>query len=357
MTDQSLAPEQPEGGSQPDSTDNQSEIKVGEAATVAALPDIPIALESFNLTKRYPRRSENALTDLSIKVPEGHVFGLIGANGAGKTTFLKICATLLSPTSGDVQVLGKSIRRQPDEVRKLIGYVPDEFGLYDDMQVGEYLDFFAACYGLRGKKRTRLVNELLQLVDLSDKKNEMLKGISRGMKQRLCLAHALVHDPKVLLLDEPASGIDPRARFEMRELLRELSRMGKTIILSSHVLIDLEDICQSIAIIQRGKLVTTGSTEQIANSFGGAALRTVTVRVLTKLDLMRAEEAALEFMQTVKESIIIDEEGRRLEVDIEGDEACCADFLSYLNRSGVHVAHFGQKTARLEEFFLREEVI
>jgi ABC-2 type transport system ATP-binding protein len=322
-----------------------------------APPEIIWALEALNVSKRYPHRSENALTDLSLKVPEGQIYGLIGANGAGKTTFLKICSTLLPPTAGDVKIMGNSISKKPDAVRRLLGYVPDDFGLYEDMQVGEYLEFFAACYGLRGKKRTRLVNELLQLVDLAARKKDSLKGMSRGMKQRLCLAHALVHDPKILLLDEPASGIDPRARFELRELLRELSRMGKTIVVSSHILADLEDMCHSIAIIQRGKLVASGTTEEVTNSFGGAALRTVSIRVLTRLDLIRAEEAALDFMQVVKESIMVDEGGRRLELDIEGDEASCADFLAYLNNAGVHIAHFGQKSARLEEYFLGEEAI
>jgi ABC-2 type transport system ATP-binding protein len=335
----------------------QPEENQEQTPPAAVAGEVRYALESLSLNKRYPHRTENALTDLNLQIPEGQVYGLIGANGAGKTTFLKICATLLAPTSGDVKIMGVSIKREPDKVRRLIGYVPDEFGLYAEMQVGEYLEFFASCYGLHGKKRTRLVNELLQLVDLADKRKEPLLGMSRGMKQRLCLAHSLLHDPKVLLLDEPASGVDPRARFELRELLRELSRMGKTVVVSSHVLADLEDVCHSIAIIQRGKMVANGTTPEVADSFGGSALRTVTVRVLTRLDLLRAQAAARDFMQTVSESIVVEEEARRLEVDIEGNEASCADFLSYLNRVGVNVAFFGQKAARLEEYFLREESI
>jgi len=319
--------------------------------------EIPLSLQAVGLFKRYARRRDYALNDFNLSVPTGQIFGLIGANGAGKTTFLKVCSTILPPTAGDVYIEGYSVRKYPNEVRRLIGYMPDDFGLYDDMAVGEYLAFFAACYGLHGKKRTRLVNELLQLVDLADKKNDSLRGLSRGMKQRLCLAHALVHDPKVLLLDEPASGVDPRARYELRELLRELSRMGKTVLVSSHVLAELEEVCDSIAIVQRGKLVACGTTDEIANNFGGAAQRTVTVRVLTKLDLLRAEAATAEFMQVVKDSVVIDEAARRLEVDIMGDEASCADFLAYLTNAGVHVAQFGQKAIRLEEFFLREEAV
>jgi ABC-2 type transport system ATP-binding protein len=338
--------------------DNQDkEAITDQEAAVAVAYQHPVAIQAEGLSKRYPRRNDNALTDFNLPVLSGQIFGLIGANGAGKTTFLKICATIIQPTAGDVLVEGYSVRRYPNEVRRLIGYMPDDFGLYEDMQVGEYLEFFAACYGLRGKKRTRLINELLQLVDLAGKRNEPLRGLSRGMKQRLCLAHALVHDPKVLLLDEPASGIDPRARFELRELLRELSRMGKTIVVSSHVLSELEYMCDSIAIMQRGKLVACGTTEDIAHSFGGAAQRTVNVRVLTRLDLVRAENAANEFMQTVKDTVVVDESGRRLEVDILGDEASCADFLAFLTNAGVHVAHFSQKAIRLEEYFLREDSI
>src|SRR4026209_310759 len=183
------------------------------------------------LLKRYDGTVAVAGADLSTA--QGEIFGLVGPNGAGKTTMLRMLATLLQPTSGDAEIAGESVRRNPQAVRRLLGYMPDALGVYDDMKVWEYLDFFGRCYGLRPAQRERMIGDLLELVDLASKRDAYVQSLSRGMQQRLCLAHALVHDPKVLLLDEPASGLDPRARVELRELLRELRKLGKTIVISS----------------------------------------------------------------------------------------------------------------------------
>ena len=180
------------------------------------------------LVKRYDRTLAVAGVDLDIE--EGEIFGLVGPNGSGKTTTLRMLATLLEPTAGDAAVAGASVRRNPQDVRRVIGFMPDSFGVYDDMRVWEYLDFFARCYGVPATTRTRIIGDLLELVDLADKRDSYVQGLSRGMQQRLCLAHALVNDPKVLLLDEPASGLDPRARVELRELIRELRTLGKTVL-------------------------------------------------------------------------------------------------------------------------------
>src|SRR5215210_7059968 len=222
-------------------------------------------VRTSGLIKRYP--GTLAVAGLDLAVEEGEIFGLVGPNGAGKTTTLRILATLLAPTSGEAEVAGVSVRRNPDDARRVLGYMPDVFGVYDDMKVWEYLDFFARCYGIPGARRRRMIGDLLDLVDLGDKRDAYVQGLSRGMQQRLCLAHALVHDPDVLLLDEPASGLDPRARVELRELLRELRSLGKTIVISSHILPELEELCTSLAIIDHGRVMASGKVEDIADRF------------------------------------------------------------------------------------------
>jgi ABC-2 type transport system ATP-binding protein len=224
------------------------------------------------LVKRYDGTLAVAGVDLAVNA--GEIFGLVGPNGAGKTTTLRILATLLAPSSGTAEIAGMSVTRNPDQVRRVIGFMPDAFGVYDDMKVWEYLDFFARCYGIAPAGRRRVIADLLELVDLSAKRNEYVQTLSRGMQQRLCLAHALVHDPQVLLLDEPASGLDPRARVELRELLRELRAMGKTILISSHILPELEELCTSVAIIDRGQVLAQGRVAEIERRLRfGAVLR------------------------------------------------------------------------------------
>ncbi|MGE7909253.1 ATP-binding cassette domain-containing protein [Lysinibacillus xylanilyticus] len=224
-------------------------------------------IEIRDLTKRYG--SFTALDHLNLSLEEGVVFGFVGANGAGKSTTFSILATLLSPTSGDAIINGKSVIKEPKEVRKQIGYMPDFFGVYDQLKVDEYLDFYGASYGIGAAERKVLIPQLLELVNLTNKRNEYVDLLSRGMKQRLCLARALIHDPKVLILDEPASGLDPRARVEMRDILRNLKSMGKTILISSHILPELAEMCDEIGVIDNGKLIAHGNVASIQAQLQG----------------------------------------------------------------------------------------
>ncbi|PSL27703.1 ABC-2 type transport system ATP-binding protein [Planomicrobium soli] len=218
-------------------------------------------IETVGLTKKYG--SFYALKDLNLTVEDGTVFGFVGANGAGKSTTFSILATLLQPTAGDAFINGQSVTKHAHEVRKQIGYMPDFFGVYDQLKANEYLDFYGASYGLKPKEREVLIPKLLELVNLEQKRYEYVDFLSRGMKQRLCLARALIHDPKILILDEPASGLDPRARVEMRDILKELKAMGKTILISSHILPELAEMCDSIGVIDSGELIAQGSVAEI----------------------------------------------------------------------------------------------
>ena len=218
-------------------------------------------IEVVNFTKRYG--DFVAVDDLSFTIGQGEIFGFIGPNGAGKSTTIRFLATLLRPTSGEGRIGGHSVTADPMAVRRVIGFMPDDFGVYDGMKVWEFLDFFAVAYEIPRTSRKKIIGEVLELLDLTHKKDDYVNGLSKGMKQRLCLAKTLVHDPPVLILDEPASGLDPRARLEMKALLGELRRMGKTILISSHILSELADFCTSIGIIERGKLLAAGSIQDI----------------------------------------------------------------------------------------------
>jgi len=220
-----------------------------------------VIIQTVNLTKRYGKLV--ALSGLHLNIEEGECFGYIGPNGAGKTTTIRILATLLQPTWGEAKVCGHTVGYESRLIRPLIGYVPDFFGAYEDMVVQEYLEFFAAAYNIQGDQRKRVVGDVLELTDLAYKRDAMVDGLSRGMKQRLSIARVLLHDPKVLFLDEPASGLDPRARIEIRELLKELHRMGKTIIISSHILHELAELCTTVGIIERGELLFHGTLDEI----------------------------------------------------------------------------------------------
>ena len=217
-------------------------------------------IETIKLTRKYGDLV--ALDNLDLQVESGSCFGFIGPNGAGKTTTIRILATLLKPTWGEARIDGLTIGYQNALIRPIIGYVPDFIGTYDDMLVSEYLEFFAACYDLHGSKRRQVVADVLDLTDLHHKVDAQVAGLSRGMSQRLSIARVLLHDPRVLLMDEPASGLDPRARIEIRELLRELRRIGKTILISSHILSELAELCDSVGIIEQGKLLFSGSTSE-----------------------------------------------------------------------------------------------
>jgi ABC-2 type transport system ATP-binding protein len=220
-----------------------------------------VIIQTINLTKRYGKLV--ALSGLHLNIEEGECFGYIGPNGAGKTTTIRILATLLQPTWGEARVCGYTVGYESRMIRPIIGYVPDFFGAYEDMVVQEYLEFFAAAYNIHGDQRKRVVGDVLELTDLVYKRDALVDSLSRGMKQRLSVARVLLHDPKVLFLDEPASGLDPRARIEMRELLKELRRMGKTIIISSHILHELAELCTTVGIIERGELLFKGSIDEI----------------------------------------------------------------------------------------------
>ncbi|MGE7112504.1 ATP-binding cassette domain-containing protein [Lysinibacillus sp. NPDC047702] len=241
-------------------------------------------IEIRDLTKRYG--SFTALDHLNLTLEEGVVFGFVGANGAGKSTTFSILATLLSPTSGDALINGKSVIKEPKEVRKQIGYMPDFFGVYDQLKVDEYLDFYGASYGIGVAERKVLIPQLLELVNLTSKRYEYVDLLSRGMKQRLCLARALIHDPKVLILDEPASGLDPRARVEMRDILRNLKSMGKTILISSHILPELAEMCDEIGVIDNGKLIAHGNVSSIQAQLQGE--KRIVIRVTDRVNEVRA---------------------------------------------------------------------
>jgi ABC-2 type transport system ATP-binding protein len=223
-------------------------------------------IETKNLTKNYGTLT--AVDDLNLTIKDGDIFGFIGPNGAGKTTTMRILVTLLEPTRGSAFINGLDVTKDGKKVRRLVGYMPDFMGVYDDLKVFEYLEFFAAAFGIERKKRKSIVEGVLELTDLESKKSATVDSLSRGMQQRLGLARVLIHDPKVLILDEPASGLDPRARIEIRELLRELKRMGKTIMISSHILSELEEICDHVGIIEHGRLVFSGTLEEIRPRLG-----------------------------------------------------------------------------------------
>ncbi len=233
-------------------------------------------IEVHDLTKKYG--DLHAVHKIELKLDKGDVFGFIGPNGAGKTTTMRILATLLNPTWGEAYVGGYSIYTKPKEIRRIIGYMPDFFGVYDNMKVIEYLEFFAAAYRIKGTGRRKICDEVLDLVDLGYKRNELVTSLSRGMTQRLGLARVLLHDPQVLLLDEPASGLDPRARIEIRGLLKELRNMGKTIMVSSHILPELADICNKIGIIEKGELIVNTDVDDVMRQVRGQTVLLIDVR-------------------------------------------------------------------------------
>lgn len=235
-----------------------------------------------------------AVDSVDLTIPEGSIFGLIGPNGAGKTTTLSILATLVRPSAGTVDVLGHDPVREPRAVRRRLGYMPDQLGVYDDMRVDEYLDFFAAAHATPRKERATLVEALLELVDLAVKTTSPVQSLSRGMKQRLSLARVLVHDPELLILDEPASGLDPRARVELRDLIVRLQGMGKTIVISSHILAELEQVCTDVAIMEAGRLLAAGPPTDILERLGGARVIRVTFDDRSTEDFTVADEAEQE---------------------------------------------------------------
>ena len=299
------------------------------------------------LVKRYP--GTVAVAGLDLAVASGEIFGLVGPNGAGKTTTLRILATLLTATSGHAEIAGIDVRRNPDDARRVLGFMPDVFGVYDDMKVWEYLDFFARCYGIPAARRRRMIGDLLDLVDLGDKRDAYVQSLSRGMQQRLCLAHTLVHDPEVLLLDEPASGLDPRARVELRELLRELRALGKTIVISSHILPELEELCTSVAIVDHGQVLVHGRVADIERRLRyGAVLRVTVLGTDGALAAARDHFAA---DQRVASAAVL--ESRVIEIGFRGDDEEAAQLLASAVAAGIRVSSFARAASDLEELFLQ----
>ena len=306
-------------------------------------------IEIQGLTKKYGDLV--ALNDLTLNIEEGEVFGLIGPNGAGKTTTMRILTTLLKPSSGKAWVAGESVIDNPRAVRRNIGYMPDFFGVYDDMKVWEYLDFFAACYDVPPNTRVGMIDDLLALVDLGHKKEAFVDSLSRGMKQRLCLARTLAHDPQVLILDEPASGLDPRARIEMRELLRELKLMGKTIFFSSHILSEVADICTSIAILEAGGLVAYGDMAEMKRQL--RTHRLIQLRALG--DLTPVQEFLLrhESVESIITAEGADIPSDSLRFDFTGDDEALSQLLASLIAHNFRVVAFQEETGDLEDVFLQ----
>ena len=306
-------------------------------------------IEIDGLTKKYG--DFFALDHLDLRINEGAVFGFIGPNGAGKTTTMRILTTLLKPTEGNATIGGYSVATHPNEVRRLIGYMPDFFGVYDDMKVWEYLDFFAACYDIPEAMRKGMIGDLLDLVDLGHKRDEMVESLSRGMKQRLCLARTLAHDPKVLILDEPASGLDPRARIEMRELLRELQGMGKTIFFSSHILSEVADICTDIGIMEAGKLVAFGDIEEMRQQL--QVSRLIQARVI-------GDTVPLKDLLMGHEKVEQITDGREIELtpdivrfDFTGNDEELSDLLKQLISNQIQLISFSEEVGDLEDVFMQ----
>jgi ABC-2 type transport system ATP-binding protein len=307
-------------------------------------------IQTHDLKKRFD--TFDALRGVSINVPVGSIYGFVGPNGAGKTTTMRILTTLTRPTSGEAVVAGHSVMVDKRAVRRAIGYMPDEFGVYEDLKVWEYLDFFAACYDIPENDRRRLVGDLLTLVDLAHRKDDMVDSLSRGMKQRLSLARTLAHDPQVLILDEPASGLDPRARVEIRELLVELSRMGKTIFFSSHILADIEDICSHIGIIEAGQMVMEGSIGDLKAQLMES--REIIVTVMDNTAAERVQGLVTTLPDVIKVERIEPKSGKpRLRVDYVGGDEGIAHLNRTLIESGVVVLGFQEEERDLETMFMR----
>ncbi len=307
-------------------------------------------IELCDLTKRYG--DLKAVDSLNLTIDQGAVFGFIGPNGAGKTTTMRILTTLLRPTSGEARVADHSVVDDPRAVRRVIGYMPDYFGVYEDMKVWEYLDFFAACYDVPTPARPGMIGDLLALVDLGHKREEYVESLSRGMKQRLCLARTLTHDPQVLILDEPASGLDPRARIEMRELLRELQKMGKTIFFSSHILSEVADICTSIGIIENGRLVATGNVDEMMARLRGHRL--IAMRFVPGA-VAEPDEAALWLRAQPSVLSVTNESGNPsgLRLDFSGDDRALSELLAGAIAQGLPVLSFNEERGDLEDVFLQ----
>ena len=285
-----------------------------------------------------------AVQSLDLKIEEGEMFGFIGPNGAGKSTSIRFLATLLRATRGEGTVNGFSVSKEPMDVRRSVGYMPDAFGVYDGMTVCEFLDFFAVAYQIGRTQRKRVIADVLELLDLTYKRDDFVNGLSRGMKQRLCLAKTLVHDPPVLILDEPASGLDPRARVEVKALLKELRRMGKTILISSHILTELADCCTSIGIIERGQLLMHGPMDEVYQKIRGNQV--VEANFGTGLD------KGLSIIRSNPDVRDVQIDGAKITIEFNSSEYNPSELLKQLIASDVEVRNFGRREPNLEDVFM-----
>lgn len=308
------------------------------------------AVEIIDLKKTYG--SQKAVDCLNLSIPQGEIFGFIGPNGAGKTSTLRMVVGLLQPTHGTIRILGHDISNHSQEFRQMIGYMPDFFGTYTDLKVWEYLDFFAACYQIKENIRTKLIEELLELVDLAHRRDDLVDHLSTGLKQRLSLARALIHDPQVLILDEPAAGLDPRARVEIRALLLELQRMGKTIFFSTHILSDVAEICSSVGVIEAGKLVATGRLDELQIQY--LVQRKINLTILgnaQKASQFLGQKTHVSGIEILAKNLSI--ERQSLTFEFQGDDLALSEILSDLIQNGFAVLHFNEDNGDLEDIFLK----
>ncbi len=309
-------------------------------------------VQTRGLTKIYGQL--RALDNLDLEIEQGSIYGFIGPNGAGKTTCMRILCTLLEPTSGEAWINGLSVRDVPEKIRMHIGYMPDFFGVYGDMKVWEYMDFFARCYKIPQDRIGMLTDELLELVNLQDKKDDYVESLSRGMKQRLCLARTLIHDPDLLVLDEPASGLDPRARIEMRELLKELRSMGKTIMLSSHILTELADVCTHIGIIEKGRLLASGRVDEM--------IYRLQLQRRIRLVLTGGSSRALEVLSSTDEVNDVqimepapqtDEDPATISFGLTSPSNNYSPLIARLIEAGAQIREFVEERGDLEDVFMQ----
>ena len=285
-----------------------------------------------------------AVRSLDLKIEEGEMFGFIGPNGAGKSTSIRFLATLLRATRGEGTVNGFSVSKQPMDVRRSVGYMPDAFGVYDGMKVWEFLDFFAVAYQIGRTQRKRVIADVLELLDLTYKRDDFVNGLSRGMKQRLCLAKTLVHDPPVLILDEPASGLDPRARVEVKALLKELRRMGKTILISSHILTELADCCTSIGIIERGQLLMHGPMDEVYQKIRG--------NQVVEANFGDGLDKGLSIIRSNPDVRDVQVDGAKITIEFNSSDYNPSELLKQLIAADVEVRNFGRKEPNLEDVFM-----
>ncbi len=300
-------------------------------------------IEITKLTKRFG--SLTAVDSLDLRIEAGDIFGFIGPNGAGKTTTMRILVTLMEPTSGAAFIDGLDVTKKGKDVRRRVGYMPDFMGVYDDLKVFEYLEFFAAAFGIEYRKRKAIVEGVLELTDLVSKQSAAVDSLSRGMQQRLGLARVLIHDPKVLILDEPASGLDPRARIEIRELLRELKRMGKTIMISSHILSELEEICDQVGIIEHGQLVFGGTIEEIRPRLG--------LHSKVRVKVLDGDEQAIELLTALPQIESVESAGEYLSVTFREGEQTDGIIARTLVNGGVDLVYLQPEQLKLDDAFLK----